>query len=358
MLYFAALPAFAALLAGERTYEGYSFDAYASEFGKVYASPSERAEAEAKFSTNMKSILLHNAQETKSWYAAVNKYSDISPAEFKALKATKRPRDLTMEAAPVFDTPVESLPASKDWRDTDGVVTPVKNKGGCGSCWAFSATEALESAAAISSGKAAPVLSPQQICAPNPDQCGGTGGCDGSTQELAFKYTEGPGLSLESAYPYRGETGKCDTSKIQAAVTNTGYVRLPDNNYTALMNAVGTIGPMAISLAASSFGWQFYGGGVYDGKNCGWDQDHAVGLVGYGTEGAKDYWIVRNSWAASWGEKGYMRLERFGEGKEPCGMDNTPGDGSACKGDTKPVQLCGACGVLSDSSYPTGVKLA
>merc|ERR1712217_154351 len=102
-------------------------------------------------------------------------------------------------------------------------------------------------------------------------------------------------------------------------------------------------------------GWQVYGGGVYGGK-CGYDQDHAVQLVGYGSDAGKDYWLVRNSWASSWGEKGYIRIQRFGEGKEPCGMDKTPGDGSACAGDKKPERLCGLCGILSDSSYPTGLK--
>merc|ERR1712217_929618 len=85
----------------------------------------------------------------------------------------------------------------------------VKKQGACGSCWAFSATETLESHYAISTGEAAPVLSPQQIvsCAPNPDHCGGTGGCAGSTQPLAFNYTETAGLTTEANYPYQGTTG-------------------------------------------------------------------------------------------------------------------------------------------------------
>ena len=207
------------------------------------------------------------------------------------------------------------------------------------------------------------MLAPQQLvsCSPNPQHCGGTGGCDGSTQELAFTYTEGTGLTLESDYSYEGVTGKCQKDKIKPLVSNTGFVKLPQNNYTALMTAVSTVGPMAISVAAGSFDWQVYGGGVYSGDGCGWTEDHAVGLVGFGSaKKIKEemYWIVRNSWGADWGEEGYMRLKRFGEGKEPCGMDKKPQDGGACAGDTKPIQLCGACGILSDTSYPTGVKMA
>merc|ERR1712154_684917 len=103
-----------------------------------------------------------------------------------------------------------------DWREQDGVVTPVKDQGGCGSCWAFSAAETLESHLALATGKASPKLSPQQIvsCSPNPDQCGGSGGCDGSTQPLAFAYTKTAGITTESSYPYTGRTGTCTESKI------------------------------------------------------------------------------------------------------------------------------------------------
>merc|ERR1719453_2792755 len=113
------------------------------------------------------------------------------------------------------------MPESLDWREKKTatgaqVVTPVKSQGLCGSCWAFSATETFESMYAIATGEAAPVLSPQQIvsCSPNPDHCGGSGGCDGSTQPLAFDYTKTAGITTEADYPYAGSTGKCDESKI------------------------------------------------------------------------------------------------------------------------------------------------
>lgn len=80
-------------------------------------------------------------------------------------------------------------------------------------------------------------------------------------------------------------------------------------------------------------------------------------LVGYGTEGGKDYWLVRNSWG-DWGEDGYIRLRRYGEGKEPCGVDEKPQDGDACEGDTAPRTYCGEAGLLSASSYPTGLRQA
>jgi len=255
---------------------------------------------------------------------------------------------------------VGGIPTDLDWRKKTGIMTPVKNQGGCGSCWAFSATETFESHYAIATGDAAPILSPQQIvsCAPDPNHCGGTGGCSGSTQPLAFNYTETAGMTTEASYPYKGATGTCDTSKISAVVgSNSGYVELPTNNYTDLINAVATKGPVAISVAAGGFGWQIYGGGIMSGSK-DFDMDHAVQLVGYGTDGSKDYWLVRNSWGASWGDHGYIRLQRFGEGKEPCGVDKTPQDGDACAGDTKPRTYCGECGILSSSSYPTGIKKA
>ena len=141
------------------------------------------------------------------------------------------------------------------------------------------------------------------------------------------------------------------------------YVQLPANNYTALMHAVATVGPISISVDASP--WMFYSGGIFDGMglpplgsngkgHCGTTIDHAVQLVGYGTDGGKDYWLVRNSWGATWGEDGYIRIQRYGEGREPCGEDTSPGDGTGCAGGPSKVKVCGLCGIMSYSSYPTG----
>ena len=207
------------------------------------------------------------------------------------------------------------------------------------------------------------VFSEQQIlsCSKNPLQCGGTGGCSGATQEIAFNYSRDAGLTLEKDYPYRGTTGKCDAAKVKPAAHIKGYVFLPPNNYTALMNAVAAIGPMAISAAAEP--WQSYESGVFQGTSA--DVDHAIQLVGYGTDATlpaaeADYWLVRNSWSEGWGEKGYIRVGRKGSSSpagEPCLKDNTPSDGDGCSGGPASIEVCGLCGILSDTSYPIGASL-
>jgi hypothetical protein len=130
-------------------------------------------------------------------------------------------------------------------------------------------------------------------CTPNPDDCGGTGGCSGATQQLGFNYTMGAGITLDTDYPYKGQTGTCDPSKVKAVAGIKGYVTVQPNNYTALATAVATQGPVSITVAAGGIGWQLYSSGVYGGGTfgkCGFSLDHGVQLVGYGTDGAKDYW--------------------------------------------------------------------
>jgi len=236
----------------------------------------------------------------------------------------------------------------------------VKNQGGCGSCWAFSTTETIESAVAVAGGPLLE-LAPQELvsCAPNPNDCGGTGGCDGSTQPLGFNYTVGAGMVLSTQYPYTARTGTCSSSAVKKpAVGIKGYVELPTNEYSALMTAVANVGPIAISVDAS---WGGYEEGVftcsdYESTLCGTAIDHAVQLVGYGTMDGTDYWLVRNSWGTTWGEGGYIKIARYGASSkgEPCGVDSQPADGYGCKGGPSTLPVCGVSGILSASSYPTG----
>jgi cathepsin L len=141
----------------------------------------------------------------------------------------------------------------------------------------------------------------------NDDSCGGTGGCQGATAELAFDYLAASGLSELWSYGYlpttyqQGVNNKClrdDSSNVVAS--GTGYTLLARNSYEEVMRAVATVGPVAVNVDASV--WHTYESGVFDG--CGQenvDINHVVGVVGYGTcEVHGDFWLVRNSWSPSW----------------------------------------------------------
>ena len=198
------------------------------------------------------------------------------------------------------------------------------------------------------------------MCAPNPDSCGGTGGCGGSTAELAFEYASGPnspGLLEEFQYPYTSYNGQdfACVNQISSPVRIGGYVQLPSNNYTALMNAVANVGPVTLTVAANS--WGAYQGGIFSGCGSDMDLNHVVVLMGYGVENGTKYWLVRNSWSPAWGENCYIRIVRSDDDESVCGIDDTPQDGSACEGQTRPVKVCGSCGLLYDSAYPVGATV-
>eukprot|EP00401_Gymnodinium_catenatum_P018179 CAMPEP_0117485374 /NCGR_PEP_ID=MMETSP0784-20121206/14936_1 /TAXON_ID=39447 /ORGANISM="" /LENGTH=283 /DNA_ID=CAMNT_0005279967 /DNA_START=241 /DNA_END=1089 /DNA_ORIENTATION=- len=247
---------------------------------------------------------------------------------------------------------ISELPTNVDWREA-GVVSAVKDQGHCGSCWAFASTAVIESHVALSSGLLYDLSVEQMaMCAPNPDSCGGTGGCMGATTDVAFEYvTSSGGLLQEYQYSYTsyyGENFECSMPRSESPVaTIDGYVKLPTNNYTALMNAVATVGPVAISVDAST--WHNYESGIYNGCNQeNPDIDHGVVLMGYGTDEVtgENYWLIRNSWSPGYGEKGYIRIARGDFEEDNCGMDVTPEDGIACEGDHEPIRACGTCGVL------------
>lgn len=329
--------------------DSYSFADYVKEFDKAYTA-AEYNTRQSIFETRLADIKKHNADASRTYKRGINKFSDLTAEEFKKYLGGGRipPKPQMQEMASVPGI-AANVPPSVDWR-TKGVVTPVKDQGMCGSCWAFAATETIESAVAIKTGKLL-MLSEQNMvsCTPNPQECGGTGGCDGATAELGYEYVKEKGISSEATLPYRGQTGKCvETTK---AANITGYVKLPTNDHDALLNAIATVGPIAITVAASE--WMDFENGVFDGCAKDADLDHGVQLVGYGTDGSNDYWLVRNSWGPAWGEKGYIRLKRFGTSDAWCGTDHNPLDGTGCKGGPPTQHVCGMCGILFDTAYPT-----
>lgn len=350
------------------------FDRYCKSHGKSYGDADEytmRAELHARRSA---AIEAHNASGEHGYKQEVNKFADYTPAELDAMRGYDRRTGYTMTEEsrrrrrttdPEDESFLDDLPKHVDWRDVPNTVTTVKDQGHCGSCWSFGSAETIESVYGRKHGFT-PMLSQQNIldCVPNAKQCGGTGGCGGGTAELAYKTLSGQrGITTEWMYPYSSYFGvNSDVCQMSAGAHGrnmthlahvTGYTKLPSNEYAPLMRHVALHGPVAVSVDAS--GWHAYKTGVYTGCNMKTPViDHNVQLVGYGTDSDSglDYWLIRNSWGAAWGEKGYIRLSRTRQEGLRCGADTSPLDGSGCKGGPKSVVVCGACGVLYDTVVP------
>lgn len=337
-----------------------AFDAYIRQFGKRY-NAAEYAKRLKVFESRVRNIELFNRGEKRLYRQGVNEMTDWTDDEIAALNGA---RPLMLKGSrpflsrSVYNRSSHTLPHRVDYRTSvPPVLTAIKNQGHCGSCWAHSAVEAMESHWAIATGNLH-VLSQQQVtaCTENPRHCGGRGGCEGAIESLAFDYVaKAGGLQEEWAYPYTafyGKTGACEDMSASRIAKVASLVELPANDQEALMDAVAFEGPIAVSVDASR--WSSYTGGIFDGCDYSENitQNHAVQLVGYGHDydSGKDYWIIRNSWGPRWGEGGYMRLLR--EKTPQCGWSVDAHMGAACDGDPDQEWVCGMCGVLSGSTFP------
>jgi len=233
-------------------YEGYTFAQYLIEHQKSYPNEAEHAYRSALFETRLQKIIAHNKNPSYTWKEGVNQFTDMTDVEIKGylglnkalLYQTFHKRGIIPQrAAPVDPKFMETLPDNVDWR-TAGIITNVKNQGNCGSCWSFGAAEGVESLIAQQSGtRTLTILSEQNIldCTPNPNHCGGTGGCGGSTVELAWDRIITNGIATEKDYPYlSGNSGRDYTCKtnIEPFANITAYVNLPSNQQDPILNAL------------------------------------------------------------------------------------------------------------------------
>ena len=286
------------------------------DFTQKYNKDYTHDEVSYRYNTFRKNLDFIRSHENSQWTMDMNEYTDLTFNEFKNLYfGVKNPTNIkpTIEYPFTENINTDTLPTSVDWR-TKNAVTPVKNQGMCGSCWAFSTTGSVEGAWVLQGSHTLVSLSEQQLvdCA----QSEGNNGCNGGLMDYGFQYIiDNNGICSESSYSYKGTDGTCvkNCSKVASI---KGFKDIPAGDEQSLLNAVGTVGPVSVAIEADQQGFQFYSGGVFD-ATCGTNLDHGVLVVGYGTDNGKDYWIVKNSWGSSWGEGGYIRLVR---GKNQCGI--------------------------------------
>jgi len=279
-----------------------AFAAWTAKHNKVYATQEEHNLRMDIFAQNIDHVNDLNAKHILVGGEAVfglTQFSDMSKAEFKAKYLTAKPRAADPAHTIHMEFDAATMPNDVDWRN-NGAVTAVKDQGQCGSCWAFSATEAAESYYFINRQGALTNLSPQQITSCDPYDYG----CNGGWPYDAFTYVaQAGGLESDSAYPYTsggGDTGQCkfDASSIVARVSGYKSVTGGESGLAAALAS----GPPSVCVAAED--WYSYSGGVL--RQCSGGVDHCVQAVGF----TSDYWIVRNSWGSSWGVGGYIFIAR------------------------------------------------
>ncbi|KAJ4878904.1 Cysteine proteinases superfamily protein [Raphanus sativus] len=246
-----------------------------------------------------------------------NRFADMTNAEFRAhfLGLNTSSLRLNRDQRPVCDA-VGNVPDAVDWRK-EGAVTPVRNQGKCGGCWAFTAVAAIEGINKIKTGNLVS-LSEQQLI--DCDVGAFNKGCSGGLMTTAYEYLiANGGLVTEADYPYTATQGACDQEKSKnKVVTIQGYTKVAQDE--ASLQAATAQQPVSVGIDASGFIFQLYSSGVFTGY-CGNHLNHGVTVVGYGEEDGQKYWIVKNSWGTAWGEQGYVRMERgYSEETGKCGI--------------------------------------
>jgi len=292
------------------------FLSFIKTHNKQYQSLGEMSQRYLIFKENLHRIEQLNNNSTSAKFG-INQFADISPQEFKQKYLMRKPiipKD--KDPSSILKPKDVTIPTSFDWRD-NGAVTPVKDQGQCGSCWAFSAVENVESMW-ILAGKATNMtlkLSEQQVV----DCDTSDGGCDGGDTPTAYDYIiSAGGIESDQDYPYHATDGHCkfDAKKVTAKISQWKYATQRKDEQTLQQNLVSW-GPMSICVDAEY--WQYYESGVLTAWQCAWINmlDHCVDVIGYNSGASTPYWIVRNSWSTGWGVKGYIYLSM---GENTCGM--------------------------------------
>jgi C1A family cysteine protease len=292
-----------------------AFRDFKIKYQKAYANLHENAFRFEIFRQNLKLINDHKNNTEATYTVAVNKFADLTYSEFKSKYLMNDISKIKQDANSCQSqvTGNVRVGSSVDWA-AQGKVQKVKNQEQCGSCWAFSTVGSMESAYAIfSKDQTLLNLSEQELVDCSKDY--GNEGCNGGLMNLGFAYIAEHGLHEEDAYPYRGVDQTCSADSASGNKYSVKDCVLVDANTDALTKAIA-VQPVSVAFYVNIL-FQFYSGGIFNPIICGGQPNHGVLAVGYDLD--QDFYKVKNSWGASWGEEGYFRI-KIGTGAGTCDM--------------------------------------
>lgn len=291
------------------------WEGWKQEHGRVYNGADEESFRRAVFVANLEEASVLQEANPLAEFGAT-KFSDWTRDEMKEHLSNYVPSDMTLPDMDVSHLPVD-VEDAQDW--TGKATTPVKDQGSCGSCWAFSATEQIESDL-ILQHNVTEILSTQQLVNCRKNGGGHRFGCTGGNTDKAYKVIEGMGgMDREVDYPYHqwATLGFCKYKPDKAAAKVTDFAYVGRGSESTMKQYVGSTGPLSICVAAGS--WHSYRSGIL--TSCDNNVDHCVQVVGYGTDGSTPYWKVRNSWNTNFGEAGHIRIKY---GSNLCQINSEP----------------------------------
>lgn len=294
---------------------------YKTKFNWTHDNTDEETFRFEIFSKRLQQVEEHNGRNL-SWTKAINHLSCLSKSELGQLvgdselitdTVSRSPQELGILGSGDDEHPI---PPAHSWLEVPNVVSPARNQGQCGSCWAFATVGLVEGRQRLSSDKLA-TLSEQQLIDCNEHYDEGRNGCNGLAMNKAADYVIKHGLQTGRDYPYyssKGLTQECRFNGSNVYPTTLGIEKfsyLWCRDETELAELVYWYGPVSVIIKGDFFELYSYSGGVFsnDRSNQGNDY-HAVLLVGYGHESGQDYWLLKNSWSQNWGLNGFFKIPR------------------------------------------------
>jgi len=385
-----------------------SFESFMDQYGRSYEpGTAEYDMRKSLFLQRLAEVETQNSRpfSDRLWIASINSFSDYTEAEMLGLsgyslgirRSLAGGHGAAVSASSFLESDeqghgtrsvetsnasVAELPDEMLWTDLWTSQRSQIRTQRCGNCWAASTASMIEAHVEIHLGiKMRFDADEITECTDNRWGCGGTGGCGGSIPELALLHLQMnwlkrlPGFGNSSSAPTTGcpnprrpivPEDERPPHELRAGVRHTpegspahkfgflAWERLAENMIMPMKRALVARGPLTVAVSAD---FANYHSGIFDSCTLDARISHSVLLIGYGRDkdirpdtGGTKFWLIQNSWGENWGIDGKARLLLRDDEEETCGVDKAPEKGNGCVQGPAEVRVCGACGILFDTT--------